>query len=86
MFNVIALSSTFKLQSSRWFRIGLENTFPGFLSQEFFHRVFVSGLTSAELVCARPIVMVNITTYTVSPTGFPYVGCRSRHAKADSVV
>ena len=77
---VIVLLSAFKLQRSRWFRIGLENTFPGFFSQEFFHRFFVSGLTSPELICKRPIVIVTITMYTVSPTGSPCVGCDSRHA------
>ncbi|XP_015749557.1 PREDICTED: uncharacterized protein LOC107329379 [Acropora digitifera] len=56
-----ALSSTFKLQRSRWFCIGSENTFPGFFSQEFFHRFFVSGLTTAELVVVRPIVIGTIT-------------------------
>ena len=75
--NVIALLSTFKLQRSRWFRIGLENTFPGFFSQEFFHRFFVSGLTTAELVYLCLIVIVTITMYTISQTAFPRVGCGS---------
>ena len=61
MFNLITLSSNFKLQRSRWFCIGLENTFPGFFSQEFFHRFFVTGLTTAELVCESPIVIGTIT-------------------------
>ena len=69
--------STTKLQRSRWFRIGLENTFPGFFSQEFFRRFFVSGLTTVELVYVCLIVIVTITMYTVSQTGFPHVGCSS---------
>ena len=74
MLNVIALLSTFKLQRSRWFRIGLENTFPGFFSQAFFHRFFVSGFTTVELVYVPPIVIVTITMYTISPTCFPMWG------------
>ena len=60
---LIPLSSTFKLQRSRWFCIGLENTFPGFFSQEFLHRFLVSGLTTAE--CVRPIVIGTIHVYLI---------------------
>ena len=58
----------------------------GLCSQKYFHRFFVSGLTTAELVYVPLIVIVTITMYTVLPTGFPYVGCGSWHASADSVV
>ena len=80
--NVIALLSTFKLQRSRWFRIGLENTFPGFFSQEFFSPFFWIRLNYCRISLFMPDCHSNYYHVYRITNGLPSCGLRF----ADSVV